>query len=229
MPEKEHNILDKQLWDLLEEFHSCYFELDKDKNFIYANKKMQNLVGYNYKELVGKNLSDFLTRFYTDQTSEVLDDAAKDKKKYKFLMDFIKKDKTVILLDVSGMCYFHNDELIAFRALVSDGTDIQQKQSELWIKNAAIDRSTSGIIITDLNHHIYYANEAAYEMFKYTGEDELSHLCISDLWQNDKEYNRYKKDLENDGEYNVFGVEMKRKDGSIFEGQIYASTARDKV
>jgi len=229
MSEKEQHNIDKHLWDILDEFHTGYFELDKDKNIVYANRKMQSLMGRTSRELIGKNILKLVSRLYVDQVESLLDDAEKDKSKFKFLAEITKKDKTPILLDINGSCDNKNSSQHVFRALASDVTELQQKQADIWIKNTAIDRSTSAIIITDLNHNIYYANEAAYEMFKYKKHDSMAKSCVCTIWKDKKEYQEYKQKLENENEYNALGVNLARNDGSDFEGQIYASTAKDKA
>jgi len=233
--EKQQNngkIERQQLWELLEEFHECFFELNKDGEFVFVNKTMQETIGYNHKKLLGKKYIDFISDLYKNEVSKKIKDSIqitqnKNIIKCNFINDFLKNDGEYVLLEIDSISIFENNEFKSFRALAKDITDTKQNQIELLIKGSAMDKAVNGIIITTLDHIVFYANEEIYKMFEYDKKDEMVNLHAKKLWLKEEEYEKFTKKLKKEGEYKKTFI-AKRKNNTEFHAQIYTSKIEDK-
>lgn len=102
----------------------------------------------------------------------------------------------------------------------------RRTEQELRIKDNAIASSISGIVIFDLNGIVTYANDAAVVLWGYDSPDEMPGRSINELLTGRFQGSSLIGSLYETGAY-VGEIEAKKKDGSSFIGQAYASDIID--
>ncbi|MCS6865257.1 MAG: PAS domain S-box protein [Gemmataceae bacterium] len=80
-----------------------------------------------------------------------------------------------------------------------DITRLKQTEQELRLKESAIAESLNGIIFTDLNQTITYANRAFLTMWGYDGDHQVIGRPLRDLWQDESTANSISAALAQSG------------------------------
>lgn len=102
----------------------------------------------------------------------------------------------------------------------------RRTEQELRIKDNAIASSISGIVIFDLNGIVTYANDAAVILWGYDSPDEMPGRSMNELLTERVQGSSLLSSLYETGAY-IGEIEARKKDGSSFIGQAYASDIID--
>lgn len=103
--------------------------------------------------------------------------------------------------------------------MVGISTDITEREAaarQLLRVSAAVEQSSDGCVITDLNANIVYANRAIKDLYGYS-LDDLVGRSVFLLNASDEDNARIRKAMEQDGFWSG-EQEQRRKDGSTFTG-----------
>jgi PAS domain S-box-containing protein len=116
--------------------------------------------------------------------------------------------------DVSG-------RLLSYDGVITDVTDRKRAEEALRIRDRAIATSFNGIVISDFDGAVTYANDAFLRMWGYTAPEALR-LNVVDLGSDRDEVVQVVRDIKEKG-FCVGESVGKRKDGSPFHHQFSAS------
>jgi PAS domain S-box-containing protein len=122
------------------------------------------------------------------------------------------------------------EELEATQGALGDRKDdLVRKDRELSVAYDALNSSASGIIITDLEGKIVYANPSFIHMFEYESKDEVLYRQAADLFTEEEIRSLYDVEESIDGgagETEEFVV--RRKDGSKMDVEVSSSVVSDR-
>ncbi len=121
------------------------------------------------------------------------------------------------------------NESIELRKLIAESqtliTERKRAEETLRIKDSAIDSSINGIVISNLEGYLTYANQSFLKMWGYD-EKEVMGTHILKFCQKEKEVAEVIEALQDEGW--VGETKARRKDGSLFDVSFSASMVKDK-
>ncbi len=195
--------------------------------FIDVNPAMVHLLGYESKEeLMDIDIKSQLYFEATERESMVL----KETYDGNAVFQLKKKDGSAIWVEDHG--WFRTDDLgniIYHEGVIRDITESKKALSQLQEseeKFRSIAEQTDDLIsITDDNGILEYASPASLSIFQYTPEEMRGHYFTDFLDDKSIEVARaaFAKSLETGISVTGLELEMKRKDGSLFFGELNGS------
>jgi PAS domain S-box-containing protein len=206
--------------------------------FRYVSPSVERLRGYSVEEILAKPISDALTPEAVDDVYNLIRSRAADLLSgqtpsdtfYTNEVEQTCKDGGTVWTEVITSFYINpENNRVEVRGVTRDLTERKQMEAALREseeKFRSIAEQTSDLIaLTDTQGRITYVSTAANMLFKFTPEEMIGHhfnefLDPSSIskaaaaFRYTQEYNIRTKDLE---------LSMKRKDGSVFIGELNGS------
>ncbi|WP_051559998.1 bifunctional diguanylate cyclase/phosphodiesterase [Marinobacterium jannaschii] len=151
-------------------------QIDTDLNLTYANRIAHEFHGYDEGEMVGRPLADFI---HPDEQAHYLQQlAALDLKhdRLTYQRRGLRKDGSVMHLDVAiSVMHSEEGEHLGYIGFITDITERLQSSTLLRQLSTAVEHSPAGILITDLDGLVQYANPSfctisGYSLKQITGQ-----------------------------------------------------------
>ncbi len=146
--------------DLVEEAGVAILIEDKNEKIVYANDRVKELLGYTPDEVVNLQTQDLIhkddlrrLRYYHVNTSKGKDVAGK------YELRGIKKDKTVVYLEIHAIPLIYNDTYIGNRAYIWDMTERYKAEQELKEKEKQLRQAQK---LAKLGNFIYKPAEGEF-------------------------------------------------------------------
>jgi PAS domain S-box-containing protein len=205
--------------------NDAIFIHDLDGNFLEVNDTACNRLGYSRDELLQMTPKEIDSSKYGQLVDERIKQLKKEGETF-LETEHISKEGKIIPTELSS-------RIINFRgnkAILSIARDIsQRKEAELDLKkkNEVLENCLIPIAFTNVKGIITYVNLAFLEKWGYSGKGEVIGKSSEEFWQFEKDVLETLYYLREHGTWkgNLIG---KKKDGSLFEIQIYASLALDE-
>ncbi len=136
--------------DIAESMADCIWEVDKNGVHTYCSKKVEDLLGYSAKEMIGKTPFDFMHPDEKERIRAIFSEVCKEKSPIRNLENWnLTKDGQMVCLLTNGIPILdEKGELIGYRGVDSNITKRKQAEEEL----------------SETNHQLEYAIERANEM-----------------------------------------------------------------
>jgi len=133
---KAKETVEQRQEDLLNSIYGWAWETDAKGVYTFCSKNVSHLLGYSPKDMIGKNLFDFMIPEDVKKTKPIFNEACKNKKPLKNLKSInVKKDGGEIYIITNGFPFFDDtDNLLGFRGVDTDITGEKiayEKNSEL--------------------------------------------------------------------------------------------------
>lgn len=180
--------LEKRHRNLLENLNDGFVRVNNGLQILQINSAFANMLGYDYEELLGKNLLDF-TAFPSDQIS-LLKGITRRIKNEKDIYDlnFRAKDGRIVPTNINPTPYIDDENrVIGSFAVVKDLTEIKKTENTLKYQAHLLSHVSEGIIVTDVEGKIEYFNPAVENMLGLSFA-EFKNKNIFHLYPLDKNY-----------------------------------------
>jgi len=166
--------------NLVEEINDWVVELDDRLNFTYSSPKVKDILGYDVKAIIGKNINDFL------KTKINLGD-----KDIRLELEFIAKNGERVLTDVSFKPFFSAGKLKGYRAVCRDITKNKKAEERNRYLANIVENVVDAVISLDKDGRIISWNKGAEKTFGFKAKDVIGKhysLLIPNsqyrLWEN---------------------------------------------
>jgi PAS domain S-box-containing protein len=161
--------------NLVEATTDWVWEMDAEGRFIYSNRNISDLLGYQPEEIMGRTPFDFALPEYAQRSWAVFH----DKKPFQHLQDIlIHRDGTLVTLDTSGVPIF-NDQgaFVKYRGVTRDVTDLKRaghalRESEERYRRI-VDTAQEGVWALDENLATTFVNSHMAAMLGLTPEEMI--------------------------------------------------------
>lgn len=232
---------EKKYRGIYESLQDGYMKADLNGNILLANQFAADILGYNLKELMSKDIAKELYYDSLDR-EKLMEIILQTKKVENYEIKAKHKNGSLVFIELSSHLVYENKKPIALESTFRDITKRKETEKETARLASVIYQSTDDIIITDTDGFIIYVNPAFEKNFGYNfSEVTNKHL---DLLKSDK----HKEDFLNtiwttikNGNVWIGDITNKRKDESLIQehtimfpifdksGEIinYASVSRD--
>ena len=174
-----------------EERFRSYFELplvgsavlSTDMNWIEVNSWLCRYLGYARGELKRLSWTEVTHPDDRDAEREQIDRLLSAKAEaYSMEQRFVRKDDGVVFANVSvGLVRSEDGTPEFFVALVQDISERKRAEEKLRLLSSAVEQSTEGLAITDLEGNITYANKTIAQLHGYAS-DEVIGKHVRDLF-----------------------------------------------
>ncbi len=169
-----------------------------------CNSAFLKLTGFSRDEIVGKHISRFPTLRIEDipKYIRVLLLAARGKpfKPFEFL--WVHKDGTSRWGEAHMTLMKKGSRIIGLQLILRDITERKQSEERLRLLSSAVEQSTDGIAISDLDGNLLYANNAFAAAHGYTWEEIAGkHISIFHSPEQVSSVNAANRQLQDEGEF----------------------------
>lgn len=187
-----------------------------EKNVIkYINRKGCEFLGYERIEVEGLDWEEFIHPEDRSLFKSLLRDITEAKiTEYKAIEGrILTNDGTYRNLLWHNLVIFGEDDEVF--QIVSIGEDIEEKKNleiNFSLKNKAVETSINGILISDMNASIVYANPSFAKMHGYDSADEVIGMNASEFFQDPVEMKNMFGELIQTGKFQG-DTTIRKKDG----------------
>jgi PAS domain S-box-containing protein len=196
----------------------------------YVNKAVTKRLGYEKKELIGKNPTVFiapkdLPRFHA-QAHEIVSGKSLPKS-----CEYLAKHRSGEELPVTvGFSFLHDPDgkPKEILAVTTDISEPKRVREMLRIKHCAIEPSVNGIAISDLDGNLVYVNPSFLKLWGYDADEEVLGKNASEFWEIEDNAKQVIDVLRGKGAW-VGELIARREDGSLFDVHLSASMIKDET
>ncbi len=202
------------------------WQLDSEFRIIYVNHQMAEMLGYSPEDMIGMDATSFIP---PDEhaDSEIRKINVRRGGVDHFERRFIRRDGSSLWTHIALTPIINGEG--RYQGLFARVTNIGERkftEESLLLKNTAIDSSSNGICITDLDGILTYVNPAFLSMWGASDTNEVLGKSILSLWTQEEESQEIADALLNTGSW-LGEVSGTRKDGSEIVVELSGSLVRD--
>ena len=202
--------------------------IEPDGSWLRANDRLCEIVGYERDELMQKTFQEIThpddVEADVRNARSVLDGEAES---YQMEKRYLRADGSMVWANLSvSAVRDESGDLEYFVGVVEDITERKRAESELRIRDRAIEASLNGMGLTDLEGTITGANPAAVSMWGYEDRSRLVGRPATEFWASvETAREAFSVTLE-EGEW-AGEMVARRQDGSTFPVQVAMSLVTD--
>ncbi|TVO78711.1 PAS domain S-box protein [Sedimenticola selenatireducens] len=197
---------------------------DSEGNYLDANERMCQMLGYEREELIGMDASQITEEKESSKIKPALEIINSDAN-YQQEWEFLRKDSTTFVADVIATTMPDGTIL----AMVRDITDRKQVDEQLRKLSLTVEQSPESIVITNVSAEIEYVNEAFCQVTGYSREEVMGKnpSMLQSTMTPEKTYSAMWKALKNGQSWKGEFIN-KRKNGTEFVEFAIISPIRQK-
>jgi PAS domain S-box-containing protein len=191
-------------------------------HFTYVNDKCRQITGYTYEELITNTSVTYYDLINEEDRKNNLlqiQDAIEGKKPFQLIYRIKTAQGYEKWLWEQGVGIFSDkdDELVAIEGFIIDITEQKTIEDQLNLQSYALEAAANGIVITDKEGKLLWANSAFTELTGYSVKDVMGEkLSFLKSGMYDASYYAYMWNKINSGEIWKGEIINKRKDGILY-------------
>jgi len=216
--------------DLFNNASDAIFIRDLKGNIAEVNEAAITLTGYTHDELLGMNVSEFLTaesfKKAMKKQQALLEDASANQR---YDLEIIRKGGVRLSAESRTSLLTHNGRPLGVQCIVRDITERKRVEDALRFLSSVLEQAKDSVIVSNHNYEIEYVNKATEELYGYSREElvGLTPLILNaEPMAEDIQRDIYK--TVSSGRVMNGTVLNKRKDGSTFVCDFKVSPLSDK-
>jgi PAS domain S-box-containing protein len=211
--------------ELFENAGTAIILLDLEKTITDANKFVERY-GFRREDLIGRNYLDFVAEPYR----------AKAVEDFETLRRGVPLEGEFEVITPKGQVITHymdnpivrGGNVVGVQSILTDIAERKRAEQALRVKSNAIASSLTGVAIAEFGGNLTHVNPAFLRMWGYSHEDEVLGRPAVTFWQSEDEAQEIVGALHKTGSWTGQLV-AKKKDGSLFDVQLSASTVTDEA
>jgi len=196
-------------------------------DFIDANPKALEMIGYSKEELNSLNYKDIFTnksiKKIDKTTKNIIENGAQDDPTE---LKLKRKDGNEIWVETKTHVLYKDNEPYAFQGIAREITERKKIEKKMKKKERAIQNSLNGITIADLNGNVTYVNDSLVNMWGFDNQDEILGRDTLDFFENKEKTQKVINKLLENGRWKG-ELRGKRKDGSTIDVFLSANLIHD--
>jgi PAS domain S-box-containing protein len=160
---------EKRYKNLFDHATDAIFVQSLTGDILSVNKEASKLLGYTKSEIYALKFSDVIHPAQNIKTDE-LNIILKDKGSHRFETQYMRKDRSVVDVEVSmRLIHLLDEEVI--QIFVRDVTERKKSQKEINMLAHSVKSISECVSITDMNNKLIFVNEAFVKTYGYTKEE----------------------------------------------------------
>jgi len=209
------------------------FSIDREFIVRTVSPSVERSLGYKPEEIIGQRLSDLniLSPQTLDQAMSncvrIFAGETIDSSTY----EFIAKDGTRKIGDVSGAPLFHDGKVTGLISVARDITERKRAEEALYeseVKYRTLfDESKEPLFITTTDGNFVDLNEATVQLFGYDNKEELMKIKVAQAYFNPEDRSKFQEIMARQNYVKDLEQELRRKDRSKIYALLTVTTRRD--
>ena len=211
--------------ELFENARAAIILFDLEKRITDANKFVEEY-GFRREDLIGRNYLDFVAepcRQKAIEDFELLRRGAPLEGEFEVLTP-----KGRIITHYIDNPIVRAGDVVGVQSILTDITERKRGEQALRVKSNAIASSITGVAIAEFGGKLTHVNPAFLKMWGYSHEDEILGRPAVTFWQREDKAQEIVEALRRMDSWTGQLV-AKKKDGSLFDVQLSASTVADET
>ena len=165
------------------------WEIDIEKKYVYVSQKVEDILGYDPSELIGKKPSEIIYKGRNNDSESLAEIMNFRKPIIGFEHRYYNKTGQIVYIETNAIPIFDNsNHFVGYRGADKDITIKKAFEQQLIQSEESYRTLTEqlpvGIYKTDLMGKIIYANETICKMLGYSGVEELKSVNAEDTFVN---------------------------------------------
>ncbi|MFO8133487.1 MAG: PAS domain S-box protein [Thermoplasmatota archaeon] len=198
----------------------------QDYGLAYCNQKLLDMMGYTMEEIQDTSFLEYMEPPFATLARERYEKRmAGEEVPRMYEIEIKTKDGRSVPAEVNASVIEYRGRP-ADMAIVRDITERKQMEEELTRLSAAVEQSTEGYIITDLEGQIIYANSTIERLYGYT-PGELVGEPVFRLNAASADSGEIQREFRDTGFWSG-EIEQRRKDGSTFPALLSLFTVKNE-
>jgi PAS domain S-box-containing protein len=211
---------------LVENMNDVLYTLDADGVITYISPAITPILEYDPTELIGRSLWDFVYEedlfLAKDQFQKITSTGRMIRREYRVL----DRSGKIRWLRTSGKPSYKDDEVIGLRGVATDVTKRKWAEERLHLLSQAVEQSSEGIALSDLEGNILFANKAFADLHGYEVEEIIGkHISIFHTPEQIPAAEEAIRQVRDMGKF-IGESWHARKDGTVFPGLMHNSLLR---
>jgi two-component system, cell cycle sensor histidine kinase and response regulator CckA len=195
-----------------------YQSLDEQDHFIEVNRAWLELLGYSREEVLGTWFGRYVAPSSVETFQKEFLSFREQRSARGMEFDMVKKDGSLVTVSVDGSFVTDDRGMGRSHCALYDITERRNAEKVQRRLATALEQTTEGIIITDTERNIQYANPAFERMTGYARDDVVGRT-LGDLWgtEHDNGFGDELTETLERGEVWRGHLTEKRKDGTAYQ------------
>ena len=205
--------------DFVEGTDDLITQVDKDGNFIYVNHTAETIFGLPQESLIGRSAFDFIHPHDRQRTIQAFQGwLQNDVSGITFENRQVNQNGNVYcMLWTINVHYDQYGQVSYMNSIARDITDLKSSEVQLRLLSGALEAAANGIVITDRDGRIDWANAALTQLTGYTREEIIGqHTSLFNSGSQSTDYYEEMWQTILNGDVWMGEIINQRKDGSTY-------------
>lgn len=226
--EEKRMKIEKRYNALYERSFDAVYILDMEGDFIDANPRAMDLLGYSMDDIDSLTYHDIVPdealSDITDAFNEVINHGAQQEP---MEIKLKRKDGSRIWVEAKTHILYKNGKPHAFQGIARDITERKEIERQMKKKERAIQSSINGIAIADLNGKVNYVNDSLRDIWGFDDESEILGQNTLEFFYDKEKTQKAIEELIYEGEWKgeLKGV---KSDDTLFDVFVSANLIYDE-
>jgi len=157
---------------MIELSNDLIWMLDRQGNFMYFNKRAEEVSGYKPEDWMGKSFAPIVSPEDLPGVQKIFEETLAGKSR-QYEVSVYKKDGSSLILSVNTAPIFESGEIVGTVSFGRDITEHKKAVEQIKEQAALLDKAHDAIILLDLEHRLMYWNKGAERLYGWTSEEAL--------------------------------------------------------
>ncbi len=215
--------------DLVENVNDLVQSVAPDGSIIFVNHAWREALGYGEDEIRGLSIFDIVHPDSRAHCDEMFRRVMAGEDVGRIEADFVTKDGRAIMVEGSAKCRFEGGRPVATYSIFRDVTERRRAERQIRLLISAIEQSTEGIAVGDLEPRLTYVNEAFARMHGYSPEEMIG-IKVANLHSEEQmdDFEKGIHQIKTQGSW-TGEIEDVRRDGTPFPTSTSANLVKDEA
>ncbi|MEJ2725665.1 MAG: PAS domain S-box protein [Deltaproteobacteria bacterium] len=211
---------------LVENINDVLYTLDPDGIITYISPAIKPILEYDPSELIGRSLWDFVYEedlvLAKDQFQKIISSGRLILREYRLL----ERSGKIRWLRTLGKPSYKDDEVVGLRGVATDVTKRKWAEERLHLLSQAVEQSSEGIALSDLEGNVLFVNKAFADLHGYEVEEIIGkHFSIFHTSEQMPSVEEAIRQVREMGKF-IGESWHARRDGTVFPGLMHNSLLR---
>ncbi|MBW1978138.1 MAG: PAS domain S-box protein [Deltaproteobacteria bacterium] len=217
---------DEAIRTLVENINDLFYTTDTEGVVTYISPVVKTMIGYEPRDIIGRPLWDIFSEEDAASAKEDFKRTARSGRFMRAEYRVVDKSGKTKWIRTSGKPAYSDNKIIGLRAVATDITRLKWAEERLSLLSQAVEGSSEGIALSDLEGNLLYVNKAFAELHGCEPEEVIGKpLSTFHTPEQMPVVEEAHRQVRNTGKF-IGEIWHARRDGSVFPGLMHNSLLR---